>query len=228
METPFHLTDIHRLLFGESSAAFLLEACLRAALTYAGVVAVMRLLGARVVGQFTVLEISVSVVVAAAIGVPLLTADRGLLPAITLVATLVAIQRLIANIGFRHRHFQTIVSSDVCLVVRDGTLQLESMGRNAISRETVFSQVRMAGHFNLGEVARVYIEPSGAFTVVAMAAERPGLSLIPSADETMVKRMQVDGSVCEKCGAPATGDEPCPCCGSLGAAAAIVTAKQAP
>jgi uncharacterized membrane protein YcaP (DUF421 family) len=214
MDSSFHLADLHRLLFGEASAAFLLEACLRAALTYTGVVAVMRLLGARVVGQFTLLEMSVSIVVAAAIGVPLLSADRGLLPAITMVATLVVVQRVIANIGFRNRRFQTLVSSDFCVVVRDGTLDLASMSKNAVSRETIFSQVRMAGHFNLGEVARVYIEPSGAFTIVKGAKGRPGLSLIPRADHDMVFAMRISGTVCERCGAPADADRPCPHCGA--------------
>jgi uncharacterized membrane protein YcaP (DUF421 family) len=215
MDGTFQLGDIHRLLFGESSPAYLAEVFLRAALTYAGVVAVMRLLGARVVGQFTLLEMSVTVVVAAAIGVPLLSADRGLLPALLLVAALVAIQRGIAAVGFRRRRFQTLISSDMCVVVRDGALDLRAMERNAISRETVFSQLRMAGHLNLGEVARVYIEPSGNFTVVADDTPRPGLSMVPARDEAMARLMRASADVCAACGgALAAGDGACGRCGS--------------
>jgi uncharacterized membrane protein YcaP (DUF421 family) len=214
MVQPFHLGDMHRLFLGESSAAFLLEVALRAALTYVGVLAVMRLLGPRVAGQFTLFEISVSVVVAAAIGVPLLSADRGLLPALVLVLTLVVLQRLIANIGFRHRRLQTLVSADLSTVVRDGVLDLDAMRRNALSAQAVFAQLRGAGHLQLGEISRVYVEPSGHFTIVANDP-RPGLCLVPTHDAAMKDRMRQIGLACARCGAPgATDGEPCARCGS--------------
>jgi uncharacterized membrane protein YcaP (DUF421 family) len=223
MDATFHLADLHRLLFGQSSPTYLAEVFLRATLTYVGVVGVMRLLGARVTGQFTLLEMSVTVVIAAAIGVPLLSADRGLLPAFVLVATLVAAQRLIANVGFRNRRFQTLVSSDTCVVVRDGTLELDAMETNAVSRETIFSQVRMAGHLNLGEVARVYIEPSGNFTIVARAEARPGLTLVPSSDGSMSALMRKGGHICMRCGAPFAEDrKACGHCGAVDAGAGVL------
>jgi uncharacterized membrane protein YcaP (DUF421 family) len=210
----FHLTDFHRVLLGEASAWFLLEVCLRAALTYAGVVAVMRLLGARVAGQFTLFEMSVTVVVAAAIGVPLLSADRGLLPALVLVLTMVGLQRLIAEVGIRNRCLQTRVSGDVALLFADGHLHLDALRSSAISRETVFGQVRACGYVHLGQVSRIYIEPSGAFSIVPSDPIEPGLPVVPETDIALLNLMRQHGRACTSCGARAASfGRACSVCG---------------
>lgn len=211
-----HLTDLHRLLFGEASPWFLVEVCLRAALTYVGVVAFMRLLGPRVAGQFTLFEMSVTVVIAAAIGVPLQSADRGLLPALLLVLTLVALQRLIAEISVRRRRFQTRISGDLSLLLVDGHLRLDALRSNALSRETMYGQVRACGYLHLGQVSRIYIEPSGAFTVVPAAAEMPGLPVVPAMDRELLEFMPASGQACTACGMVLDEPEtPCVVCDGL-------------
>jgi hypothetical protein len=209
------LADWHRLLFGEASPWFLLEVGLRAALTYAGVVGFMRLLGARVAGQFTLFEMSVTVVIAAAIGVPLQSADRGLLPALLLVLTMVALQRIIAEVGLRRRRVQTRISGDVSLLLVDGRLRLDELRRNALARETVYGQVRACGYIHLGQVCRIYLEPSGAFTVVPAVPSVPGLPVVPVAETGLLALMPERGVVCAACGGLLAGPQhnPCAACG---------------
>lgn len=168
---------------------------------------------------------SVTVVVAAAIGVPLLSADRGLLPALVLVLTMVGLQRLIAEIGLRNRRFQTRLSGDVSLLFADGHLDLDALRKSAISRETVFGQVRTCGYVHLGQVSRVYIEPSGAFSVVPSDAAKPGLPVVPDADIALLNLMPQYGRACSSCGAAAASfGKACPVCGKQ----AWVPARLAP
>jgi uncharacterized membrane protein YcaP (DUF421 family) len=197
---PFALSDVHRLLFGDASPLFLAEVALRAAITYVGVVAVMRTLGARVAGQFTLFEISVSVVIAAAIGVPLQSGDRGILPAMVLVGVLLLLQRLLAEVGVRHRRVQTLVSGDVALLVSAGSLQLDAMRANAISRETIFSRLRGAGVLNLGAIEALYLEPSGSFSMLRKHTPRPGMSLVPAFDTELRWQLEVAQGICAQCG----------------------------
>lgn len=77
-------------------------------------------------GQFTLFEISV----AAAIGVTLLSAERGLVPALVLVLTMVGLQRL----GIRNRRLKTRLSGEVSLLFADGHLHLDALRSSAISR----------------------------------------------------------------------------------------------
>jgi uncharacterized membrane protein YcaP (DUF421 family) len=197
---PFALSDGHRLLFGDASPVFLAEVALRAAVTYVGVVAVMRTLGARVAGQFTLFEVSVSVVIAAAIGVPLQSGDRGILPAMVLVGVLLLLQRLLAEVGVRHRRVQTLISGDVALLVSAGSLQLDAMRANAISRETIFSHLRGAGVLNLGAVEALYLEPSGNFSMLRKHTPRPGMSLAPAFDTELRWQLEVAQGICAQCG----------------------------
>lgn len=52
----FGLTDLHRFLFGNASWQFLLEVMLRTGVTYVLLIVTMRLLGRRVVSQYTLLK----------------------------------------------------------------------------------------------------------------------------------------------------------------------------
>jgi uncharacterized membrane protein YcaP (DUF421 family) len=208
----FNLGDMQRLFLGEGGWGFLLEVILRSSLTYVSVLAVMRLLGARVSGQFTLFETSVVIVVAAAIGVPLQSGDRGILPAVVLVLVMVGMQRLAAEVGLKKRRVQTAISGDISLLAQDGMLMLDSMARNTVARETLYAQLRTAGHLQLGEVQSVYFEPSGKLTIVPARPTRPGLCLVPAFDEALIQLMREDGYVCGSCGKPLDATAACPRC----------------
>ncbi|WOD13987.1 DUF421 domain-containing protein [Paraburkholderia kirstenboschensis] len=108
-DRPFSLTDWHRFLFGNASWPFLLEVLLRTSVTYVLLIVVMRLLGRRVAGQYTLFEISIAVTLAAAVGVPLQAADRGLLPPVVIAVVVIVLQRLIARTGSTHRRLETLI-----------------------------------------------------------------------------------------------------------------------
>ena len=87
---PFRLDDWHRFLFGNASWTFLLEVLLRTSITYILILVAMRLLGRRIAAQYTLFEISIVVTLAAAIGVPLQAANRGMLPPFIIALVAVA------------------------------------------------------------------------------------------------------------------------------------------
>lgn len=163
---PFRLTDWHRFLFGNASWHFLLEVLLRTCATYVLLVIAMRLLGRRVAAQFTLFEISIVVTLAAAIGVPLQAANRGMLPPFLIALVAVALQRIIAAAGITHRRVETMISTDVTLLAREGRLEHAELARAAMPREKVYEAMRLAGWQHLGQISRLYMEPSGAFSFI--------------------------------------------------------------
>jgi uncharacterized membrane protein YcaP (DUF421 family) len=127
---------------------------------------------------------------------------------------MVGLQRLIAEVGIRNRRLQTRVSGDVALLFADGHLHLDALRSSAISRETVFGQVRTCGYVHLGQVSRIYIEPSGAFSIVPSAPIEPGLPVVPETDIALLNLMRQHGRACTSCGARATSfGRACSVCG---------------
>lgn len=68
------------------------------------------------------------------------------------------------------------------MLVVNGRMRIDELRRNAVSRETIYGQVRACGYVQLGQVARIYLEPSGAFTVVPAQPVLLGLPVVPAAD----------------------------------------------
>jgi uncharacterized membrane protein YcaP (DUF421 family) len=214
---PIQLTDWHRILAGGTPWTFLLEVVLRAFFTYLLLLVAMRLLGKRVAAQLTLFELSMVVTMAAVIGIPLQVPDRGLLPPVVLLAVLILLQRALAYWGVKRRRVELLAVGDLTLLARDGRLQLGGMRETVLAREKVYAVLRGQGVQHLGQVERLYLESSGAFTLIRARDPRPGLSLIP--ERELREEAAVPGHyACLSCGsqmrAPRLPTGPCEHCGS--------------
>lgn len=197
----FRLTDLHRFLFGNASWPFLIEVLIRTSATFVLLLVAMRLLGRRVAGQYTLFEISLVVTLAAAIGVPLQASNRGMIPPFLIVAVVIVVQRVLARAGARHRRLETLIATDVTLLVRDGQLDYSALRSAAMPREKIFEAMRIHGWQHLGQIGRLYMEPSGAFSFIPAQPPRPGLSVLPAIDDELIDESREQGwSACVHCG----------------------------
>ncbi len=173
------LDDWQRILVGEVPPEFFIEVILRIAVIYVLLMLTMRIMSKRMATQLNAGELAALVTLAAAIGVPLQAPDRGLLPAIIIAFIVVVIQRMIARWSFKNEKFEQLTQGDLSLLVDNSVMNLTEMRRSRITRERLFAQLRSAGITNLGQVRKMYLESSGAFSIVRETNEKPGLTLIP-------------------------------------------------
>jgi len=197
-----HLDDWHRILIGDVPAAFYLELIIRAAFIYALLMVCMRLLGKRMSSRLSRLELAAITALAAAIGVPMMSPDRGLVPALVIAGIVVGMTRVIQALTVRNRRFEKIIEGDVDRLVENSTLRFTAMARVKISRERVFAHLRRQHIVHLGAVKRFYMESNGDFALILYEASRPGLSLLPDWDEEFWARKvkPTDVLLCRNCG----------------------------
>ncbi|TGE27922.1 DUF421 domain-containing protein [Hymenobacter metallicola] len=213
-----HLTDYMRIILGQVPWSFLLEVAIRAIFLYGLIIVSMRLMGKRMSSQLSRHELAAISSIAAAIGVPIQAPDRGLLPALLIAAVIVGVQRLVFRESYRNRTFETVTQGKVAAMVEDGCLQYDAMRESVLSQERLFAELRQKSIDNLGRVKRVYMEASGAFTIIPQSPPRPGLTLIPSWDEDFLKdqHQEPDTYACCNCGnvqhAPQSPTTACPRC----------------
>lgn len=207
----------HRFLFGEASPWMLLEICARAALLYWMLMYGMRLLGRRVVSQYTLFELSIVVTLAGAVGIPLQAQERGLLPPLIILLVLISIQRLVVAVSSRHMKIAQAVAGTPELVVNEGILELAALKHAGLSREKLYGLLRGMRIQHLGQVGRAWLEPSGQLTLVPAEAPRPGLCILPEIDEELRRAARIEGTCCcASCGRCEPGPtEPCPHCGAI-------------
>jgi uncharacterized membrane protein YcaP (DUF421 family) len=216
--SQIHPFELKRLLIGQAPSLFLAEIAVRAVVTYIVLLVAARAMGKRVAGQMSVLELTIVVTLGAAIGVPLETPERGIVPAIIVLAIAVGYQRLVGLATVNSRRAVATLEGTPETLVRDGAIELRTMKRASISRERLFAILRNREVLHLGQVKRAYLEASGQLSVYLADEPRPGLCLLPGTDRIAYERRFAEARefACRSCGnvIHADGEPPdaCPIC----------------
>jgi uncharacterized membrane protein YcaP (DUF421 family) len=201
------LWDWPRMLLGEVPPYFLLEVVLRMALVYAILMVSMRFLGKRMAAQLTRNEMAAMVSLAAAIGVPILSPDRGILPGIIIAVVVVSISRLTAYLSSKNEKFQAITQGRIDTLIKDGVMDIKTMTRTRISRERIMSELRSESIQHLGQIKRLYMEANGNFTIVRNNEPKPGLAVIPDDDPELLRELKSNSIfTCHQCGNTNSGN----------------------
>lgn len=212
------LTDWARIFAGEVPAEFYIELILRAALIYLLLMVSMRMMGKRMSTQMSRLEMAAMVSLAAAIGVPLMSPDRGILPAVIIAAVVVMVTRALSAWSARNEKVESMTQDHLDTLIVDGVLQNNTMKKVRISREQILAHLRNESLLHTGQVQRLYMEANGAFSMVRSQTGKAGLLVLPEWDGAFVqKKVESAGiRICKQCALPkAAGEQEsdCPNCG---------------
>jgi len=213
-----HLSDWQRILLGEAPALFMLEVLLRTVLIYLVLLVVVRLLGKRMSGQLTQTEIAVMVTLGAIVSPAMQLPDRGVLASVLTLAVILTLFRAVNRWGVGSHRVEHLAHGTEGPLVKDGVLQLDELRRHRISHQQLLTALRTQQVYSLGRVSRVYLEPSGDFSIYTTEEARPGLSTLPQTDDDIHRVLQPvdDALACCNCGTtvPARGrpQTTCPAC----------------
>lgn len=196
------LTDWTRILAGDVPPLFYLELVIRALLVYTILLFCMRLLGKRMSTQISRLELAALVAFASAIGVPMLSYDRGILPALIIALLIVGMTKLITRLSFKSQKFEEATQGDVDCLVTDTVLNYNVMRRVRITRERLFAHLRSENISHLGAIKRIYLEANGTFSTIINETPKPGLMTLPEQDTDFINETlrRTDILICKNCG----------------------------
>jgi uncharacterized membrane protein YcaP (DUF421 family) len=213
-----HLDQWSRILLGEIPPGFLLEVVFRLFVIYLILMISMRLLGKRMASQLSRNDMAAMVSLAAAIGVPIISPDRGLLPAVIIAAVVVWISRTIAVKSSRNQKIESLTQGSIDVLIKDSVLEMRKMTTTRISRERIMAELRSHGIKHLGEVKRLYLEANGSFSLLRFKDPQPGLPVIPDVDPEFLHQLPATGAlVCHTCGTKkdsGLSNDRCPNCHS--------------
>jgi uncharacterized membrane protein YcaP (DUF421 family) len=220
-----HLADIKRILFGLAPPEFLLEVFVRSIIIFIVLLLVIRLLGKRMSGQLTIMEMAVMLTLGAIVAVPMQMPDRGILQGVVLLVCIAFFQRGISWLGVVSGKIEDITQGKASMLVKNGVLQLHEMKKVRVSHQQLFSELRQKNIFNLGVVDRVYMEACGMFSIFQSEDQKPGLAILPPDDQEILQiketafskeNSKVGLMACCNCGniKPKTDQKACENCGS--------------
>jgi len=150
------------------------ELILRATAIYLAVLVALRLFGKREVGQFTLIDLVLILLLANAVQPAMTGPDTSLTGGLVIIVTLVVVNRAIALARTKLPFVQRLVESPPTTLARDGAWVPGALEREELSEEDVTMALREHGLTEVSEVKLAVLEGDGMISVVPLDAAKAG------------------------------------------------------
>ena len=145
----------------------------RGALLYVAMIAVMRGLGKRQLGEFEPYELAMTILLADLISSPMESVSTPLLHGLLPVAAMFVVHGAITLGCLRWDRFRALVSSKPALVINRGIIDRRELDRLCLSLSDLLEGLRGAGFLDPSEVGTAIVEANGAISAFPAGEERP-------------------------------------------------------
>jgi uncharacterized membrane protein YcaP (DUF421 family) len=146
------------------------EVVLRTAVVYLFLVIVLRVSGKREVGQMSILELIVILIISDAVQNSMVGENTTLWGGLIAVLTLLAMDFGLKTLAARSRRVRRVVEGEPRLLVRDGRLLDRALREEGVEPDQVRAAVRAAGLARVDDVRLAVLETDGSISVIPMPA----------------------------------------------------------
>ena len=163
-----------------------LEIFFRTIFLYIFVIVVFRLMGKREVGELSIMDLVVFVLIAECVAFALEDVDKPLFQNVLPIILLLIIQYINSYISLKSKKIRDIIDGDPSLVIRNGVINEKEMKRQRYNLDDLFQQMREERIPSVQNIDYAFLEPSGK------------LSIFLKTDDPLVLPLIVDGFIVEK------------------------------
>ena len=142
-------------------------------LLYIVVVASMRLMGKRQIGQLQPFEFAVAVMISELAALPLTGDDRKVHHALIPIAVLVVCQLLISLISIKGVRIRGYICGKPSVLIRNGRMLEKTMRKEMCTINELLEQLRLNNVQNVDDVEYAVLETNGQLSVVLKSQKRP-------------------------------------------------------
>ena len=146
------------------------EYSLRAVIIYVFLLLVLRLTGKRQVGQLSPFDLVLLLVLSNAVQNSMNGGDNSVTAGVILVLTLFCLNSGVGYLSYHSKKVERVVEGKPQILVHNGMIDEEVLGRERISRHELMAAVRQAGISELEEVRVAILENNGRISVIGKRA----------------------------------------------------------
>ena len=174
---------------------------LRTLLLYAAVIAAVRLMGKRQIGELDPSELVVTILVSDLAAVPMQDLGIPMASGLVPIATLIVLEILLSFFALKSRPFRRLINGQPAIIIRSGQLDIAKLRQMRLTTDEVIETLRKQNVASIADVKYGVIEPDGTLTVIPRQAKQPvtadmlglmpgdaGLPLVVVSDGKLVRR----------------------------------------
>jgi uncharacterized membrane protein YcaP (DUF421 family) len=143
-----------------------IEVAVRTAIVYLFLVVALRVGGRREVGQMSIIDLVVLLIIANGVQNAMVGQNTTLIGGLISAGTLVIIDRTLNSVLKRNRTLARVLEGEPILLVRDGRVLTNALRRATIDRTELDAAVRAHGVATVDDVALAVLEIDGRISVI--------------------------------------------------------------
>lgn len=177
----------------------MLICAIRTVIIYVLVVAAIRLMGKRQIGELRPTELVVALLIADLAAVPMQETGTPLLHGILPMCILVALELLLSTIMLKSAKMERLVGGNPVPVIENGVLKMDALKKLRLSVDDLLEALRMQDCFEITDVAYAVVESNGHITPYLYPNARPATAAdvaAANADTGMPAPVIADGNFC--------------------------------
>mgnify|MGYP004511828933 CR=1 FL=1 len=148
-------------------------AFVRTIILYLLIIAGIRLMGKRQVGELEPSELVLALIIADLASVPMQDFGIPLLTGIIPIFTLLSITMIISVLSMKSVKFRTIICGRPSIIVENGKLKQREMQKNRFTVDELMEELRMKGITDISTVKYAILETNGQISVLSFSNQRP-------------------------------------------------------
>ncbi len=163
-----------------------IEILIRTVFLYIFILVVFRLMGKREVGELSIMDLVVFVLIAECVAFALEDVDKPVFQNIFPIIILLIIQFINSILTLKSKKMRDVIDGDPSLIVRDGVIDQAEMRKQRYNLDDLFQQMREERVPSIQQIDYAFLEPSGK------------LSIFLKSDDPLILPLIVDGYIVEK------------------------------
>lgn len=148
-------------------------AFVRTIILYVFIIAGIRLMGKRQVGELEPSELVLALIIADLAAVPMQDFGIPLLAGIIPILTLLTLTMLISMLTMKSVKFRAILCGRPSIIVENGILHQREMSKNRFTVDELMEELRMKGISDISTVKYAILETNGQLSVLPFTQEKP-------------------------------------------------------
>lgn len=145
----------------------------RTVILYILIIAGIRLMGKRQVGELEPSELVLSLIIADLASVPMQDFGIPLLAGVVPILALLAMTMILSVLTMRSVRFRALLCGRPSIIIREGKVDQREMARNRLTVDELLEELRGQGYTDPSAVKYAILETNGQLSVLPFAAQKP-------------------------------------------------------
>lgn len=145
----------------------------RTVILYILIIAGVRLMGKRQVGELEPSELVLSLIIADLASVPMQDYGIPLLTGVVPILTLLSLTMVLSVLTMKSVRFRVLMCGRPSVVIENGTVVQREMSKNRLTVDELLEELRVQGYTDLSVVKYAILETNGQLSILPYADQKP-------------------------------------------------------